>query len=255
MDRLFVSLKYQNAWNEHGWISVDSVVAHFLPDYQQRRKVTVRRVNFSSDTPDAFFKLYHQAPGDWRFWMRASKARREFENYQTFERLGVTAAEVIACGEERDKFRRLRRAFVLTRAVPNACSLEDFFKAKPPWQERREVLDMLADSLRRLHTESFFHHDMVWRNILVSRAGANAPHVSLIDCPRGGRSLSGADRKRLRDLASLDKCGAQFCSRVERLRFLLQSSGKVRIDDEARSLIRACLRYRRQRWPEDWRGK
>ena len=62
------------------------------------------------------------------------------------------------------------------------------------------------------------------------------------------------ERKRLRDLASLDKSAVKFCSRVERLRFLLRYAGKRCLDDEAKKLARACLDYRRRRWPEDWSG-
>jgi len=257
MDRLFVNLKYQCAWDEHSWRNVDSVVKHFLPDHQQRGRVTVRRVNVSTahGVIDSFLKLYDHRADGWRFWMRASKARREFENYAAFAQLEVPAAEAIACGEERDRLGRLHRAFILTRAVPNACGLDEFFKTKPPWQERRQVLDELANTTRRLHAASFFYHDLVWRNILVSRDGAMKPHVLFIDCPRGGRACCGANRKRLRDLASLDKSAAQFCSRAERLRFLLQYSDRNQTDDEIRALAQACIEYRRTRWPEDWRGK
>lgn len=257
MDRLFVNPRYQREWNKHGWTDVNSVVAHFLPDYKNRSKVTVRRVEISSkdSTIDGFFKLYHHRPGGWRFWMRASKARCEFENYALFSRLNVPAAEAIACGEERDRLGRLRRAFILTRAVPNACGLDDFFKMNLSWTERRKVLDELANSLRRLHAASFFHHDLVWRNILVSRDANGLPHLFLIDCPRGAQSSSGVAHKRLRDLASLDKSAALFCSRAGRLRFLLRYAGKKKCDDETRALVRACLKYRRDRWPEDWRGK
>jgi hypothetical protein len=256
MDRLFVNPKYERVWNEHGWRSVYSAIAHFLPDYRYR-KVTVRPVHLAAagGDIDGFFKLYDHHSDVWRFWMRASKARREFENYATFARLAVPAAEAIACGEERDAVGRLRRAFILTRAVAGACSLNEFFKARPPWQERREVLAELASGLRDLHAASFFYYDLVWRNILVSRGRAAKPHVFLIDCPRGGRAVFGVRRRQLRDLASLDKSGAQSCSRAERLRFLLQYTGKKRIDGEIRALARACLTYRRERWPEDWRGK
>src|SRR5262245_43622221 len=109
MDRLLVNPKHQRAWSEYGWSDVESVVKHFLPNGKERGEVTVRRVNFSSsgDANDAFFKLYDHGAGNLRFWMRASKARREFENYATLAQLGVPAAEAIACGEERGRSGRL----------------------------------------------------------------------------------------------------------------------------------------------------
>ena len=256
MDWLLVNPKYAQAWNKHGWRTVDSVIAHFLPD-SRPAQVTVHQTMLVADDGaiSVFFKLYDHRSSDWGFWMRASKARREFENYATFARLEVSAAEAIACGEERDRLGRLRRAFIVTRAVPDALSLVEFFKAKPPWPERRAVLAELAGMVRHLHAASFFCYDLVWRNILVSRNCAVKPRVFLIDCPRGRHSVSGLRRRQLRDLASLDKSGAQFCSRAERLRFLLQYAGQNRIGDEMRTLARDCLDYRRTRWPEDWRGK
>lgn len=256
MDRLLVNPKYRPAWDAHGWQDVQSVVKHFLPDSEPRREVTVRRVTFSSNgvTSDAFFKLYDHGAGNLRFWMRASKALREFENYATLAQLGVPAAEAIACGEERGKSGRLKRAFIFTCAVPNACGLDQFIKTKPSRRERGQILGDLAKCLRRLHSASFFYYDLVWRNVLVGRDGAGW-RVFLIDCPRGRHATSNLERRQLRDLASLDKSAARFCTRAERLSFLLQYMGKSRLDDEARTLLGACLRYRRIRWPEDWRGK
>jgi hypothetical protein len=95
----------------------------------------------------------------------------------------------------------------------------------------------------------------VWRNILVSATANEGPHLFLIDCPSGGVARFGRGRKRLRDLGSLDKSAAQHCSRGERLRFLLNYLGKPRLDDEVRRFASECVEYRRQRWPEDWRGK
>ena len=257
MDDLLVNPKYQQAWSNGPWQSVAAAVEHFLPDYQERRKVTVQPVRLPSNGGafDAFFKLYHHRPGGWRFWMRTSKARREYENYAVFEKLGVPAAEAIACGEERDRFGRLRRAFIVTRAVPNALTLDDFFQSRPPRNERHKILAALAEIVRRLHAAQFYYYDLVGRNILVSSPAAGEKQVVLIDCPRGGTSRVASGRKRLRDLASIDKAAAQFCSRPERLRFLLAYSGRDRIDDEVRALARSCVEYRRTRWPNDWRGK
>ena len=257
MDRIFVNPKFERIWVQVGLNRFDEIVSRFLPNYRKRQKVTVRRVSIPDGhgSTDAFFKLYHHRPGGWRFWLRMSKARAEFENYMVFDRLGVTAAEAIACGEDRDAFGRLHRDFILTRAVPHGQTLEEFFKNRPAWAERRRIIEELATAVRRLHAANFFYCDLVWRNILVSRAANPGPRLFLIDCPSGGVARFGQGRKRLRDLASLDKSAALLCSRGERLRFLLSYLGKERFDDEARQLARECVDYRRARWPEDWPGK
>jgi tRNA A-37 threonylcarbamoyl transferase component Bud32 len=253
MERLFVNPRYAAVFAGRGWNSFSSVFLHFLPAYSRRGKMLVQRVTLP--TPDgeipAFFKLYHHARSGWSFWMRASKARREFENYATFERLGVPAAERIACGEERDWTGRLNRAFIITRALP-ASELDAFFRATPRSVHRRQILAELAGMVRRLHSAGFFHHDLVARNVLVSQeTPEHEPRLFLIDCPRGGFASVGKERKRLRDLASLDKKGSQLCSRAERLRFLLRYLDKPCVDDEVRLLTRACFTFGRERWADD----
>ena len=265
MQRLFVNPKYQRVFAAQGWSTFSKVFEHFLPHYARRRKMTVERITIPNrdDNIDAFFKLYHHRESGWSFWMRASKARREFDNYAVFERLRLSAAEGVACGEERNAFGLLERAFIITRTVPDAAELDDFFQSKPPDAERRQILRELAGTVRGLHNAHFYYHDLVWRNILVSNPRHGTPankgdagsRLFLIDCPRGAFAGFGRARKRLRDLASLDKTAARLCSRAERLRFLLAYLAQPRLDDEGRALVRACLEYRRTRWPEDWTGK
>lgn len=257
MTRLFVNPKFERAFAALGWTSFERVFKHFLPDYARLTKMTVKRVRLPlpGGDLDAFFKLYHHQQSGWTFWFRPSKARREFENYATFERLGIPAAERIACGEERNFFGLLRRAFIITREVPQAAELDKFYRTGLPRVQRRQLARELADMVRRLHAAGFYHSDLVWRNILVSLEQPDSPRLFLIDCPRGFFARRGRERQRLRDLASLDKAAVKLAQRSERLYFLLSYLGKDRMDSEARALVRACLNYRRDRWPEDWRGK
>ena len=257
MDRLTVSPAFQAMWAKLGLRSVADAVERFLPGYQQRRKVTVLPMTLHDGTEriDAYFKLYHHREGGWRFWLRASKSRIEFRNYETFQRLGVSAAEPIAFCEERDVFGRLHRDFVLTRTVPGAQGLDEFFRQHPSRRDREPLAIQLAEMLRRLHSANFFYHDLVWRNILVSVTHGAAPKLFFIDCPRGGVTRLFTRRHLFRDLASLDKTASKLCSRAERLRFFLRYVGKKNLSNETRQMVRACLEYRRTRWPEDWRGK
>lgn len=259
MTRLFVNAKFESAFAALGWNSFERVFTHFLPDYERLTKMTVKpvRVPAPGGAIDAFFKLYHHQQSGWAFWFRRSKARCEFENYAIFERLNIPSAERIAWGEERNFFGLLRRAFILTREVPQAIELDKFIGTNPPPAQRRRLARELAGLAQCLHEAGFHHGDFVWRNVLVSLEPPDAPRLFLIDCPRGSFAPAGRkrERERLRDLASLDKAAVKLSSRPDRLRFLLAYLGKDRVDDEARALIRDCLDYRRDRWPEDWRGK
>ena len=212
--------------------------------------------------PDApsgslILKIYELPGKGWRFLGRHSKARREFTNAGILARLGLPIARPIAWGEQRDRWGRLRQAFVVTGFLPDALTLEDFIQRHCPAAGRPESGRLRADLMRqvagfvaRMHAGGFCHRDLFVRNILVSWTAPDAPCLWFIDCPRGGRpALAGWRRQwRISDLASLDKGAAGLLRRSERVRFLLLYLGKTRLDAGARELIRAVQRYRRARW-------
>jgi hypothetical protein len=208
-----------------------------------------------------FYKQYELNPASWAFIGRCSKACREFQNYAVFTRLGIACAERLACGEGRDWLGRLRRAFILTRAIPGAMTLTEFLAARCP-NRSAEPARRLRDALRRqlaamvrtIHDAGFFHRDLFWRNILVTWQAPAEPRIWWIDCPRGqfNRWSPWRHRQRLKDLASLDKSASQHCTRGERLAFIRDYLGKSRPDATAKQLACETLAYRKRRWPEDW---
>jgi hypothetical protein len=230
--------------------SFAALLEHFSAGTNARGEVFVTRAALPDGT-DVFFKLYRYKRPSWRFWRRASKARREYGNYALLSAAGVRVAQRVAIGEERDAIGRLKQAFIITVTVPGARTLIQFAEQKPSSELRKSVFGQLAQFTRAMHASSFFYHDLVWRNVLVN----DRNEVVLIDCPRGDIARFGKERQRLRDLASLDKSAWKFCRRSERLRFLLNYLGTKRVDENARLLIHACLDYRRTRWPEDWGGR
>src|SRR5437870_11653053 len=126
---LHVSAGFQQVFQQLGLTSCESVVRHFLGREIPAEAVSVRAAALK--LPDGssvavYYKQYEYASPAWKFIGRASKARCEFRNYETFVQLGISAAEPIACGEQRDGLGRLRRAFILTRAIPAAMTLIEF---------------------------------------------------------------------------------------------------------------------------------
>jgi hypothetical protein len=226
--------------------------------------VQVKRVDLelgAGGRLELFFKLYCYRRPSWRFFGRASKARREFQNYAVFERLGIRGARRVACGEERDWIGRLRRAFIVTEAIPGAVTLTEFVRThaapgRPGVRALRlGLLRQLAAMICRAHAAGFYHHDLVWRNLLVTHRPPGEPQVWWIDCPRGqfDRWSPWRERRRIKDLASLDKVAAELATAPERLRFVMCYLGMTRLDREAKSLVRRVLAYRKARWPDDWR--
>ena len=213
--------------------------------------VTPRTVQLPDhSTRSVFYKLYEYPSPSWHFWGRRSKARREFDNYAAFEKLDIPSARRVAYGEVRDMIGRLCRAFIITEALPRAWTLPQFVEEFCPnratdesSQLRDNLCRQLGTLVRRMHNGGFYHHDLVWRNILVTWTPPEHPKVWWIDCLRGG--FSRQHRRQLNDLASLDKMAAKYCSRVERLTFLKAYGG------DAKALAKEVLAYRRKRWPDE----
>jgi tRNA A-37 threonylcarbamoyl transferase component Bud32 len=216
----------------------------------------VRRCQFLKDgQPHAVFLKKYWA-NNWRqlwsgFWRGTffgrSKVRREFENLRWLRAHGLDAPEPIAYGEER-RGRWLIRSFLLSAAVPDALPLDAFVRdhlprLSPPAAQlaRRELLDRLADYVRRLHAAHFVHHDLFWRNILLS--GAQLDHFYLIDAHKGRRWRPWAETaSRAKDLATLDAPAPWFFRRSERLRFLLRYRQHARLPAADKPFIRRVLR-------------
>lgn len=262
-----IATRYQADFARLGLDSPETVAAYFQGDAgPSEAPVVVRPTRLpllDGKTIEVFYKQYDYRPPSWMFIGRPSKARCEFRNYAVFSRLGIPCAEAIACGERRDPLGRLRRAFILTRAVANATPLIAFWRQH--CADRRDpasaamragLCRQLADATRRIHEAGFYHHDLVWRNILVTWQPPAEPVLWWIDCPRGmvDRWSPWRQRRRLKDLGSLDKSASKFCTPAERLRFLKRYLGKSRLDGMAKKLAREAMDYRRTRWPEDWAG-
>ena len=168
----------------------------------------------------------------------------------------MRCAQRIAAGEERDALGRLLRAFIITRAVPGARTLTEFVEQDCPNRTspdsrllRKKILVQLAEMTRRIHERGFFHHDLYWRNILVTRAAEGPPEVWWIDSPRGHHARFHREHRRVKDLACLDRMASLHCSRGERLDFVRAYLDKRRADAEVRHLARSVDAYRRRRWP------
>lgn len=162
-----VAAPFQAALSQLGLDSFARVRAHFLrgkkPD---KTTVVVRPAALAwpnGETVEVFYKQYEYAPPAWTFIGRKSKARREYENYAVFARLGLSCAQPIACGEDRDGLGRLRRAFILTQAISNALTLKDYFEQQlgdradvTLRRHRATALRQLADATRSIHAADFF---------------------------------------------------------------------------------------------------
>ena len=254
---------FQPAFYRLGLATYEAITCYFGAVSLPPKNRTFVSLHSLSQPPDAgpvldvYYKHYHYKSPAWSFIGRSSKPRREFENYEVFARLGLPTVQRVAFGEARDRLGRLRGAFIITRAIPEAMTLRELFQSRGPLLDRNTRLLLfrqLAAMTRRLHDAGFCHNDLVWRNLLVTRPAPDAPRLWWIDCPRG-RFVHwpfSRRRKRIKDLASSYKSAQRFCHRTDQLRLILFYRGISKLDQATKTLIRDVLAFGRRRWPEDW---
>ncbi|MCG3150021.1 MAG: hypothetical protein PCFJNLEI_03488 [Verrucomicrobiae bacterium] len=184
----------------------------------------VRRVELGGKT--VFIKKYW-ANNFGQLWSGAlrgtlfgkTKARREYENLVRLREWGFDAPAPVAYGEER-RAGWVVRSCLVSEAIPAAVSLD----------EHRQIPLELADYVRRLHAHNFVHHDLYWRNIILS-----GNRFFLLDAHKGGPGDTA------HDLATLDAAAPFFFRRSQRLRFFLRYRQHDRLTDDDKQLLRRVL--------------
>jgi hypothetical protein len=180
-------------------------------------------------------------------FFRQSKVRREYENLVQLRLWNLDAPEPLAFGEERYAG-WLLRSYLISSGVPEPMPLDIFVTRYLPGlplddarRVRRELIANLAEYTRKLHEQSFVHHDYFWRNILLSRHEFH--RFFLIDAHKGRRWFPWKEQRgRAKDLAALDAPAARYFRRTERLRFFLAYRRHQTLDPNDKALVRLTLR-------------
>ena len=224
------------------------------PLYQSRSSTTYRlELQGVHGAVDIYVKRYC-ADG----WFSTDYARQEARNLQRLrQRSRGIVPEVLAVGRQR-RFGKLVAGYILTRAVPDCVTLEQFvsrssFTDDAGEQIRRQLEDQTLTLCKQLHRLSFFHGDLQWRNILVrQRLNEEDQHqisLHVIDCPRGGFIINpmAIPRAVAKDLASIDKKAHCHLSRTQRLRWFLSYRNHPHVMSNDKRLIRSVQNIKRQR--------
>jgi tRNA A-37 threonylcarbamoyl transferase component Bud32 len=170
-----------------------------------------------------------------------SKVQREFENMRQLRAWNLDAPAPVAFGERR-LLGWLRRSLLVSEGIVDPSPLDAFISDILPKRPelRSLLLEKLADYVHRLHAHRFEHHDLYWRNIILS--GGVLTHFYLLDAHKGSVWQPAREREaRAQDLGTLDAPAPAFFRRTERLRFLLRYLRKPRLDEEAKAVAWLAL--------------
>ena len=188
----------------------------------------------------AFVKVYtyRQHPLE-RLW-RSGRSRIEARNLIFFQQSGIAAARVIAWGEHKNAVGKLVYEYIITEAVPDTQTLDQFVaehcpdRSRPEYSSRRDqLLEQLGRATARIHAQHFFHKDLKWRNLLARLAGETV-ETFWIDCPKGDFHAPPWPQQhgRLKDCATLDKIARLSCTKEERLRFVAHYLGATESSEQ-----------------------
>lgn len=216
-----------------------------------RGSARTRRIPVSSNSNTdecLYLKVYRYEPLSWRTSLMRDKCSIEFQNYLSMrDACGIPVPEVMAIGVRRS-IRRLRDAFIVTRGVPAARPLDEWWDCVGR-KDRAAAAWALQESARlvaAMHERGFSHIDLQWRNILVSRSDSGESKLYLLDSTRGGMRSWSVRREhgRIRDLSSLAKGAVGRLTRTDQLRWLCRYFGIRRMGVEHRALVGTILRDR-----------
>ncbi|MCB9832789.1 MAG: hypothetical protein H6807_09965 [Planctomycetes bacterium] len=147
-----------------------------------------------------------------------SGASREGRALCRLAELGIDAARVLAVLEE-SRFGLVRRAALVTLALPETRSLEEILCREGVSPATREPLACrLATILRRLHAGGVNHRDFYLGHL---RLGADPERIFVMDLDRADLRPRVSRRWRVKDLAALEfSTPARVIGAFGRLRFL-----------------------------------
>jgi tRNA A-37 threonylcarbamoyl transferase component Bud32 len=208
------------------------------------------------EAPSAVVKRFRggEARDFWRERMLAmplrSAARREAENLQGLRAAGVPVPEPLAWYEEplaRVAFgRRLGRSALVMAHVPHGETLRERL-ANCGAAERRQRLAELAEIVRRMHAEGWYHRDLYLEHVAIAENGG----LALLDAGRARRDAVPARRWLVKDVAALLLSAPAEVSDEEWRGFLREYLGPLAGEEALARLDRAarakCARLRAHR--------
>jgi tRNA A-37 threonylcarbamoyl transferase component Bud32 len=196
-----------------------------------------------------YIKRFERTEGI-RSWLGHSRLRMELRNLERFQQWGLNSPTVVGYGEDYMLSRTLR-GMLITGGIARTKSLDLIASEQPELLQQsswiHSVLRQVAVLTAKLHAKRFCHNDLFWRNLLV-QDNADGPKVYVIDCPSGAFwRWPFLYKRRVKDLACLDKLAMHHLSIAQRLRFMHYYANALGIDGDIRQLIADVVKYPERR--------
>jgi heptosyltransferase-2 len=255
----FVKPAYKSGLEKLGLSSIDAVFG-----FQAGRSLSKdnlarhrSRIEFQIDSPAAalFLKRYDHPPitTQLKHWFsvkkRISLGLAEFDAMSKLAVMGINTPSAVAWGQQYGMLFE-KRSFVIIEKVPDGESLErnlpDFFNGPPTLEnlkKRRQFIRQLAAFVKRFHDTGYRHQDLYLSHIFRTIDG----RFCLIDLARVLKPWLLGVRYLVKDVAQLHySAPACFFSNVDRIRFYLAYTGRLKLTPQDKNFIRKTIRKARR---------
>jgi hypothetical protein len=174
--------------------------------------------------------------------------RREFENLQRLQSVGVPTLDVLYFAER--EARGKRRAILISRELTGYSSFEDCmaywqqhgFPEKAVWHS---LIDKLAAIARRMHRHHMQQNCFLPKHVFIGERDAGMD-IRLIDFEKAKRTLT-VEHAMLRDLDTFNRRSPGLRT-TDRLRFLLAYHERDRVDRRVRKTWERLVDMRRAKF-------
>ena len=113
----------------------------------------------------------------------------------------------------------VREVYFITGWIPEAQELNDYVRSAGFGERKREFIEALAMTIRRLHLRGIYHADLKSNNILVLPCGAKGWRFFFVDLDRVCFDRRLSLRQRVNNLAQINASVADCISARDRLHF------------------------------------
>lgn len=232
-----------------------SKLGDFITELSKNEKNAVKRIEITLEGENRTFylKIYRNhvfkeicARAFRGSMVGRSMVRAEYENLERLAKCGLRTPQWVAYGDHRFAGAVIN-AFIITEEIPNAMGVDYLIHtwlAQQSAEDRKhktsELIEEMAKTVKLMHAHGFEHHDLFFRNMMVS--DQNMSKLYVMDAPRGYFWPNFIIRKRRAiDLATLDSAATQAFTRSQRLRFMHLYLGCDRLDEQGKQLVRKVL--------------
>jgi len=248
-DSLFIDPDFKQDLENIALTNIDDIFSFDQGLNLAKQNISKHRTRLQIELKDKqtiiFLKRYNNPPilTQLKNWLsshkKISSSFLDFEPAEKLANLGINTPKTILLTQQWGKIFEKRSA-IATQHIPNAQSLEkklpSFFTEQNNNKQKETFINDLAEFVKKFHNTGYRHRDLYFAHIFYNQT-ENIFH--LIDLARAFKPTIFKKRFTIKDLAQLYySAPAKFFTKTDRLRFYKIYSGKNKMTQKDKAIIR-----------------